>query len=307
MIRAEMRSVLRHYNPGLHHPAIQRFRRRLATGIDDPIGAVEQLVLERWLSDRSKPAVLAALCRDIDLAAAIAGEMGTVGALGGAQDDSAYGSLTVQMTSTAGLPVRWSVGPAHEMSGGRLTFVGSRGSAMLLMPDDRSAWREASPGANVAAGELQPDWNSAKSAIVEFAAAITSGDDGRDWTQAAHCAELVDATERSVAKGRSVTIHFEEHSDQATFKGIMSALGCGLLMFGLGMLMLAGLLGFLGKATGFSTRLLSGWPVLVLVLMVIFLLLQLLPHIVFSDAQRSRAGESEDDADRNESSPSENG
>ena len=55
--------------------------------------------------------------------------------------------------------------------------------------------------------------------------------------------ELTETIDRSLKRGRTIELHYEEYSEaSSTFKGMMSAIGCCLLMVGLFAVVLVGVL-----------------------------------------------------------------
>ncbi len=93
------------------------------------------------------------------------------------------------------------------------------------------------------------------------------------WGAAARDLELVDAAQESLRRGRQVQVHEMQYTEQQVFRGLMSALGCGLLMVSVVILTLGAALG-----TRFAAWT-SWWPAALLVLLVGFLLLQLLQFL----------------------------
>ncbi len=49
------------------------------------------------------------------------------------------------------------------------------------------------------------------------------------WQDEIRCLELFDAARRSAQRGRVVSMHYGEITEESTFKGVMTAAGCGLL------------------------------------------------------------------------------
>jgi hypothetical protein len=74
------------------------------------------------------------------------------------------------------------------------------------------------------------------------------GDEGRrgqgtqelvTWQDAIRCAELDDAARRSVERRRASTLEYPEATEEATFKGTMTLIGCGMLWLMVVLLVLA--------------------------------------------------------------------
>jgi predicted dehydrogenase len=252
------------------HPAIAELANIIRAADESVIGRVEQVAIERQLADRSKSAVLDHFCCDVDLLRKLCGELAQLGAMGTAGDELAYGNLGVNMTGPSGLLARWSVGPVeHSQTGGaRLILTGSRGKATLEMPNDGRPWSLTIPG------ETTPrnfsDWNSARVALDQFERATHGETAEPDLLDAARATELTETIARSLRRRRTIDLHFEEHSEQNTFKGKMAAGGCLLLMLGLGLVMVAAI------AEQANVPLVGLWPKLLAVVFGLFLAMQLL-------------------------------
>ncbi len=92
-----------------------------------------------------------------------------------------------------------------------------------------------------------------------------------DWDAAARDLELVGAAQESLRRGRRIRLHEMQYSEQQVFRGLMSALGCGLLLLSLIVFVIGELVaGRMGWRWG------RWWPGVLLVLLGGFLLLQLL-------------------------------
>jgi hypothetical protein len=89
--------------------------------------------------------------------------------------------------------------------------------------------------------------------------------------------ELADAVEHSLQRGRTIELHYDTPSEHSTFKGIMSGVGCLLLIVGLVVLVIA------TTAVNAGVPLADYWPYLLLAVLVAFLLLQSLRLVFPSD------------------------
>ena len=82
-----------------------------------------------------------------------------------------------------------------------------------------------------------------------------------NWLDAAKDLELADAVERSAKKGRTIDLHFEEHTEHGTFKGIMACWRWALSIAALVVLVVATTLGNLfGRGRNFPLA--DWWPYL---------------------------------------------
>ncbi|MEQ8787381.1 MAG: hypothetical protein RIC55_13830 [Pirellulaceae bacterium] len=249
MIRDDTGAPLVAYTPGMGHPALAEMSRMIQAGEASAMGATEQLLLERRLRDRRRESVVRSLVRDIGLLRETAGSVASVNATAAGQDG--WASLNVTLTTNAGVLVRWAVSPAAGDEGGRLSAVGSRGKAVLEMPDSAEAWRLEIVGdapstrtidhdSPRAALDLLDDALSSKSLSSKSAksAGRASSQVGvSNWPEACRDLEVAGVVEESLRRGRTVPIHGAIASEEKTFKGMMAVGGCAVIL-----LLLAGVL-----------------------------------------------------------------
>jgi myo-inositol 2-dehydrogenase/D-chiro-inositol 1-dehydrogenase len=253
--------------PACWHPAVEQLRQMMSPGGAGSLGRVEQIVFDRQLPQRTKEQVLEHFVRDVGLARLLAGDLTKVGAMATTGTEADYSALGIQMSGPSGVVVRWSVRPVEQAPGMRVTVLGEAGSAALSADGD-SAWtltRRAEGGSEL--WEFA-DWDAGEAALDKLAAALDGAQAQPDWLDAARDMELADAVERSVHKGRTIDIHYEEHTEQGTFKGMMAAGGCALLMAALALLVVA------TTAVNWHVPLAEYWPYILVAVLAVFLLLQ---------------------------------
>ena len=173
---------------------------------------------------------------------------------------------------------RWWVVPADEFSGGRLTLIGERGKATLIMPPESSAWRlEIRTGGEPNLIEAA-SWNPYLASLDELRETIADRQVKSRWPDAARAVELAETIERSLVKGRMIDLYDQEYSSSATFKGIMSGVGCALLLLALAGMVIGALAANMLKHAGLvrAAQIVGMLPYVFLVLFVIFLALQFL-------------------------------
>ncbi len=271
MIRRETGCPIVPYVPCRWHPAVARLAAMISQGPDAAIGAAEQLIMERAMPERTRQTVERQFARDVELLRALAGDLTSVSALApGGKEAAVYSNLGVQLTGPSGLLVRWSVGPVEHAASATLTVRGSAGKATLGIPDAGQPTELVWTGAR-SDRESFLAWEPAGAAVERLDAAIGKQPSLPTWTDACRDVELAEAIHRSLAKGRTIELHDEEHSEHGTFKGTMASLGCGLLLASLVVLVLAAAL---AKITG--NELFGRAPYLILGLLGVFLLMQLL-------------------------------
>jgi predicted dehydrogenase len=254
------------------------------------IGAVHQVVCQRFAADCGRDAVLRHLARDVELLRAVAGEVRRVNAVGPRATDATYASLQVQLSGAGAATVRWSIVPTPgSASRAELTLIGERGTATLRLPPDHSAFDgdkltgayqlETEVGGRRESHALQP-WDAPRAAIDALGAALRANATDESaaastWQDATVAMEIADAIELSLQKGRTIEVYPQQLTEQLAFRGTMAAFGCGLLLVGLFVLVVAGVLGDV-----LDVPLIRYWPWAMLVVLAMFLLLQVVPWLV---------------------------
>jgi predicted dehydrogenase len=98
------------------------------------------------------------------------------------------------------------------------------------------------------------------------------------WQDATRCLELFEAARSSVKRRRVIPMYYEEFTETSGFKGVMTSLGCGVLLLALGILV---------SLLVFKVPLKPWILGVVLPLLGIFLLLQALRWIVPQDSDKA--------------------
>jgi predicted dehydrogenase len=294
MNRQESNSLALAYVPAVWHPAVEQLHDAIEAG---SFGHLEQVVFERQLAERTRESVLAHFVRDVEVAQLLCGDLTKVGAMAssgtmasqGAEPD--YRNLGIQMSGPREILVRWSVRPVDHEPGVTCSVVGSAASAKLMMPDAAAATLEVRRGGQVERQEFA-HWDPAEAAIDELVAGVQEGEAVRPtWVDAARDMELADAIERSLKRGRTVDLHFEDHTEHATFKGMMAAGGCALLIAALLMLIVA------TTAVNWNFPLAEYWPYVLAAALGVFLLLQTLKLAFPQEGEKQRDGKPEGSID----------
>lgn len=270
MIRRETGGVVVPHLAERRHPAIRSLAEMLREGPQSPIGKIEQLVVERCVVAASKAGVAGQFARDVDLVRALAGEMTRLGALAAGSGELAYASLGVHMSGPQGVVARWSVVPSRTDSSGRLTLLGAHGQAALEMPLHGQPWTIGLTTQGPTRSQPFEAWSPAVASLDQLARAMRGERPEPDWVDASRSVELAETIDRSLHKGRTIDLHFEEYTEQGTFKGTMASVGCGLLV--LAMLLLGAVA--IGEQMGAPQ--VRWWPYFLAGALGLFLLLQLL-------------------------------
>ena len=298
MIRADVGGTLLPFLPDRQHPLMKRLVDAVEGGLVGVggLGRLESIGLVRRLPQRSKEHVLAWLARDADLVRLLIGDPQRLSTLAGVSTDAAYASLTVEFGGEAQVPARWQVArgdrPAAE-----LTLVGEAGQIRVTMPESTAGpavWTWQGP----AGLEQAPPFDGGEVMLKTLCERLAGGDAAvksqapqpppAAWADAARAIELAETVPRSLARGRAIDLHQEEFSEMGTFKGTMASLGCGLVLVGLLILVVATVIGGIAHEAGWALgeQLMSVWPYVVLAALTGFLALQLLPLLVQSPADK---------------------
>lgn len=269
MIRRETQSVVVPNLAGRHHPAVQALAEMVRSGDESPIGKVEQLTVERCLANPTKVRVERQFACDVDVVRAIAGDMTRLGSMVADHETPDYANLGVQMSGPAGIAARWSVAPVHDSVGARITLTGSRGRVTLDVRPDGRPWTLAL----VADGQSQTQefaaWDAAAASLDALAAAMAQQPGSPDWVDACRSVELAETIDRSLAKARTIELYYEDHTEEGTFKGTMTSLGCGLLLAA------AFMLALVGVAEQMNIPYVRYWPYVMVAILGVFLFMQL--------------------------------
>ncbi len=270
------------------HPAVAALRTQLVAG---ELGLLEQAVFERTLADRRRVLVQSQFARDADLLRQLTGEITRVGAMGtGARVEGAavnieadFANLGLQLSGPSGVAIRWQVAPADETGPrGTLTLRGANGRVELHMPHNPAApWtvRWFLPSGN--SEQTYPGNNIHRQALDTMEAALAGQAISPHWVDGCRGVELADTIERSLHKGRVIELHFEDHTEQGTFKGTMTSLGCAIMLGALGLMLFAAVAGKLGFAIA------QYWHFMLLGVLILFLALQSL-RLVFASEPRKK-------------------
>ena len=283
MVRRDVGGILLALGPWTQAPPL----RELADLITDGHGEIGQIRSISWvqqLATSGRVVVLEALAADAEAILGLVGNITKVSAFGPAHDSDDLSGLSVQLQGAAKIPVHWSAARADGEITALLTLVGDKGRLEVAIPHPANTGNEAHADPWVLKNVADPDvplkqlasHNGPLQTCAQLDQAVheqspTTGE--VNWDQAVKAVEIVDAIQLSLQRGRTVDVHHQQLTEQLAFRGMMSIFGCGLLLLGFLILLAAGVLG-----DTFYPPLFAWWPVGLAVLLVLFLLLQLVPH-----------------------------
>jgi myo-inositol 2-dehydrogenase/D-chiro-inositol 1-dehydrogenase len=312
MVRRETGGILRHYNPLAGDPMLVELARWVRDG-HESIGDILQVACTRELADGSRESALGALARDVEVLAAVAGDIRHVSAVGPrpaerggsssiarfASEHVSFRSLQVQMATAAAATLRWSCVPKTSDCAVEMNLIGERGSiawrpaAGQCGRSHEQTLRLTSPAEATDQAEPQhliaPAFDGPRAAIREFAAAVSDNDAERraassTWAKATQAMEVVDAVELSLQKGRTIEVHQQQLTEALAFRGTMAALGCGLLLLVTFVMIVTAFVG--GVEWFLQKRVMQSWALALLAVLSFFLALQFVPYL--ADPKRNR-------------------
>ncbi len=271
MARLDSGAVLYHFNPLVTGAnGIEEFATWILKG-HPQFGAIEQVICERPLVDRARKNVIWHFARDVELLDKIAGPLDRLGALGSPDEAATYSGLSVQLLGKSQVPVRWSVGPADQSTLPSLTFIGQKGRARFEF-DESSVFRSLET--SVPAELIHA--TAATQCLKGFINALDQPSILKTtWPAALRAMELTDTIEISLRRGRMIDVHHQQLTEELSFRGTMSAIGCGVLMLLPPLLLLAG---WIAELLGLPIA--NFWAHGLLAILALFLLIQFAPKLL---------------------------
>lgn len=255
-----------------HDAAVQVLKKAITDG---QLGRVQFLQCERAVTQASPNSPIAQskvdqdLLHDVDLLRWLIGDYDHVTAIRTAASDAGILIQNVVLAKKSLPDANWSIKPTTGANEWRLVVRGEQRSAELFREAQSPVWKCVIDGETIQ-GDLT---QSAKSLLNSFESVVTEGPSDQEWPELVKCFETIDATHRSVRRRRTIELFFEPMSERAIFKTQMTAIGCGLLV---GTLFL--MLCFLGIASvvPLPKPVLVGLRYLVFLPLVVFLFAQVL-------------------------------
>lgn len=287
MIRRDLGSVIVPCVPGASHVAISQLAAYVAQGESGPLGEVQQIMLVRELSDRGREAVMHQLVRDVAILRHLIGSIQAVTASGparaigrdplGPKPESlpSLNNLSVILTGDRELTARWLLMPTSGDVQGELIVAGQRYKSVLTMAAATSLSLEL-PGDEFHVQSFAGDIDLERM-FDQLSRALQPhpAHDESAWLEACRDQEVAEAVDRSLARGRTIELFHEEHTEAASFKGVMAMGGCLLLLLALCALLLVSVVDGLRLPLR-NLQAWRLWPLYLLIPIGAFLLLQLL-------------------------------
>lgn len=218
--------------------AVMELRSAISEG---RLGRIQFLQLQRSLarpssnSPISQVDVDAELLHDADMLRWLIGDYDQVTSLRSAATSEGVLMQSVVLAGRSLPEATWSITPIDGPPQWNLTIRGEDGVAELSRSESSRSWVCEIDGQQTQGEER----STARNLLAAFAQSVSDGSTGdkvsnrtvsSEWGELVQCFETVDATHRSVARRRTIELHFEPMSERAIFKTQMTAIGCGLLV-----------------------------------------------------------------------------
>lgn len=224
MIRQDVGGLIVPYQPEIDHSVMTGL-----FGTGETMEKVQQLSAERRLVDQSSDSVREQFARDAMYIRQLMGRIDQINALAASQDRTDYNGLSVQMSDQHSAVARWALLPANE-DGSKWTVHRESGAIGVETQVDPAKWK-------IDSGD-NPEQSSLDAASL-FLARFT--DDVRqhaavqpvsrpDWEDACRSIELVENIDISRRRKKTISLYYEDISEENTFKSLMAAGGCLMLI-----------------------------------------------------------------------------
>jgi predicted dehydrogenase len=265
--------------PARRHPGVAALEKALRDGAGG-----RYVLLEAKVGPADGDLLGQVFPKVVDVVRALLGEVEAVTATGDPPGDRPAERLVVQLRGRGErrAEVRLAAGLPEPA---RLSVAGPEGELFLehdLTFHGPSRLVRRAAGEPEATTELGP-WDPKGAILDALAAAVAGSESHPDLLDGTRAMEVAEATERSLRRGRTIDMVYEEMSEAGNFKSVMTSAGCGLLIGALLLLPLA----LAGPAFGLRWTIYLAYAIPPL--LVLFVLLQLL-RFSAKDAGPSPAG-----------------
>ena len=255
MLQSDVRRVLLPLMPEALHPGIQRLAELAHAPAETPSAAGRVLECERWSAEEClidvteldhKPGV-----PGWDALRFVGGEIAEVFAMTQTEELTAGEPLTISGRFVQGGLWKMTLLPQQAQPLWRFSFVTRQGRTELLFPqgwpgparltfnDEQGQpqveeWPAANPWTDLvdAFDAALDNWRTRRRALQPGAqdkTCLTEPSPRLGWLDAIRALELDDAARRSAELRRAYSLDFQEATEEASFKGAMTLVGCSLL------------------------------------------------------------------------------
>jgi predicted dehydrogenase len=185
----------------------------------------------RYEADAEPDLARHAFARVVDLIRVMIGEIEAVTATGDPPGVRPTEALVVQLRAVGARPAEVRLGAGTD-TGARLVLSGGGATLTLELPpglDGPSRLIRRSADGQETLTEFAP-WNGRAALLQILNDAAASRPARPDLADATRATEVAEGVVRSLRRGRTVELHYEEISEASTFKSVMTSLGCLVLL-----------------------------------------------------------------------------
>lgn len=260
--------------PARLHPGVSALEKALGLGglgVDDERRSV---LYEAWLAPRDGDLLGVVFPRVIDVIRRLIGEIEAVNADGDPPGGHPTERLVVQIR-----------GPKSRRAEVRLTIGDHRPASLAIQGPEGTLALEHDPHflgpsrlvrhdrEEMTSTDIAP-WDPKAAILGDLADAVAGSEAAPGLFDGTRAMEVAEAVARSLRRGRTIDLVYEEMSEAGNFKSVMTSLGCGLLLGALALLPIA----LAGPAFGWDWTIYLAWAIPPL--LVLFVLLQTLKFAI---------------------------
>jgi hypothetical protein len=217
--------------PRLLHPAFRELRMGRSTLRNE----ADPIMHLRWEWDiETRPGgnlppgvVRSCLLPDVGVLRMLGGEYHQVTAVESTTRTGGIVLATVTLTGENLPDAVWSLKPVNTPSRWKLTV--SRSSGATTVEGGENPWEIVSTNDGDSIAKF-PQADDGQVLLDVIERGLSGPDERPDWTDLTRDFEILDAVRRSLARRRTIDLHFETTSERSLFKTQMTAIGCGVLM-----------------------------------------------------------------------------
>lgn len=218
--------------PARLHPVLLRLGEALRTG---ELGAFRDLRYEATVEPSDgvpeRDLVRVVFARAVDVVRSLLGEIEAVNASGNPPGVRPDLGLVAQLRVAGGrrAEVRLSTGTPGPIS---ITLQGANGTLKGEIPPDL-AGPSRILGQGVTGGESVESflpWNPGAATLRVLESARENRPARPNLQDATRATEVAEGVVRSLRRGRTIDLNYEDISEEATFKGVMTSIGCMVLL-----------------------------------------------------------------------------
>ncbi len=229
MIQRDTNAPIVPLHPACFHPAIDFLADACQSwSSDSPIGKIEQIVVERQSDDRSDDNVKSLLARDALILRKLIGEFHKVGAMQSGEEKS-LANLSVHLTGSCPAMTRWSIGPKTETEGATISLAGESGKVTLHCPDAQD-WYFSSTTDDKCFLPAESTFDTSRTVTHQIETGLDGNAAFPNWEDAYRAIDLADTASESVRRGKTLPISNARLTEEDTFKSLMAAGGCLIVL-----------------------------------------------------------------------------